>query len=93
MHCKLNDSCTRKASPRVSIVLDKTDRSDGELIAVARQATQAAEALLDDATAAVRRRVTVDNRLDEELLDREQRAAHGLAWLATYVESVRQLAA
>src|SRR5205807_8129685 len=34
-----------------------------------------------------------DNRLDEELLDREQRAAHGLAWLATYVESVRQLAA
>ena len=27
------------------------------------------------------------------LLDREQRATHGLAWLATYVESVRQLAA
>ncbi len=93
MHCKLNDSCTRKASPRVSIVLEKSGRSDGELIAVARQATQAAEALLDDATAAVRRRVTVDHRLDEELLDREQRAAHGLAWLATYVESVRQLAA
>ena len=74
-------------------MLDKSGRSDGELIAVARQATQAAEALLDDATAAVRRRVTVDHRLDEELLDREQRAAHGLAWLATYVESVRQLAA
>ena len=28
-----------------------------------------------------------------ELLDREQRATHGLAWLATYVEAVRQLAA
>jgi (2S)-methylsuccinyl-CoA dehydrogenase len=27
------------------------------------------------------------------MLDREQRAAHGLAWLATYVEAVRQLAA
>ena len=27
------------------------------------------------------------------LLDREQRATHGLAWLATYVEAVRQLAA
>ena len=26
-------------------------------------------------------------------LDREQRAAHGLAWLATYVEAIRQLAA
>ena len=31
--------------------------------------------------------------MDDRLLDREQRAAHGLAWLATYVESVRQLAA
>ena len=75
------------------MVLDKGERSDAELIAVARQASQAAEALLDDATAAVHRRVTVDHRLDERLLDREQRAAHGLAWLATYVESVRQLAA
>ena len=27
------------------------------------------------------------------LFDREQRATHGLAWLATYVEAVRQLAA
>src|SRR5262249_51492638 len=26
-------------------------------------------------------------------MDREQRASHGLAWLATYVEAVRQLAA
>jgi len=75
------------------VVLDKGERSDAELIAVARQASQAAEALLDDATAAVRRRVTVDHQLDERLLDREQRAAHGLAWLATYVESVRQLSA
>ena len=29
----------------------------------------------------------------DRLFDREQRATHGLAWLATYVESVRQLAA
>ena len=27
------------------------------------------------------------------VFDREQRAAHGLAWLATYVEAIRQLAA
>ena len=27
------------------------------------------------------------------LFDREQRATHGLAWLATYVEAVRQLTA
>ena len=76
-------------------MLDKAqDRDAGaQLVARAREATQAAEAVLADATLAVRQRVTVDNRMDDRLLDREQRATHGLAWLATYVESVRQLAA
>jgi (2S)-methylsuccinyl-CoA dehydrogenase len=73
---------------------DKAQGRDGaKLVAFAREATQAAEAVLADATRAVRQRVTVDNRMDDRLLDREQRATHGLAWLATYVESVRQLAA
>ena len=56
-------------------------------------ATAAAEALLADATAKVRERVAVDGRPVGRLFDREQRATHGLAWLATYVEAVRQLAA
>ncbi len=47
-----------------------------------------AEALLTDATMAVRRRVADD----AQAFDREQRATHGLAWLATYVEALRQLA-
>jgi (2S)-methylsuccinyl-CoA dehydrogenase len=64
-----------------------------KLVASAREASGAAEALLAEATLAVRRRVTVDDGLVDRLLDREQRATHGLAWLATYVESVRQLAA
>src|SRR5262249_60874902 len=76
-------------------MLDKAQRRDAgaKLIALARAATQAVEALLADATAAVRRRVMVDDQMVDQLLDREQRATHGLAWLATYVESVRQLAA
>ncbi|MBV8323524.1 MAG: acyl-CoA dehydrogenase, partial [Hyphomicrobiales bacterium] len=76
-------------------MLDQAQRRDAgaKLIALARAATQAAEALLADATAAVRRRVMVDDQVVDRLLDREQRATHGLAWLATYVESVRQLAA
>jgi (2S)-methylsuccinyl-CoA dehydrogenase len=60
---------------------------------VTRDASRAAEALLAEATAAVRRRVTVEDRVIERSFDREQRAAHGLAWLATYAESLRQLAA
>jgi (2S)-methylsuccinyl-CoA dehydrogenase len=50
------------------------------------------EAILADATAAVRVRVSQDARVISRLVDREQRATHGLAWLATYVEAVRQLA-
>ena len=64
-----------------------------KVVALAREASQAAEALLAEATLAVRRRVMVDDRVVERVFDREQRATHALAWLATYAESVRQLAA
>ena len=71
----------------------QTRDSAAKLIALARGATSAVEALFAEATAAVRQRVMVGNSMDDGLLDREQRATHGLAWLATYVESIRQLAA
>jgi (2S)-methylsuccinyl-CoA dehydrogenase len=76
-------------------MLDKAQRHDAgvKLVALAHEATRAAEAVLAEATAAVSRRVTVEGRAVDRLFDREQRATHGLAWLATYVESVRQLAA
>jgi (2S)-methylsuccinyl-CoA dehydrogenase len=64
-----------------------------KLLVLAREATLTAEAVLGDATAAVRGRVRAEDRTVDRLLDREQRAAHGLAWLATYVEAIRQLAA
>ena len=67
--------------------------SGARLVAAARAATSAAEALLAEATAAVRERVTVAGRINDQLFNREQHATHGLAWLATYVEAVRQLAA
>jgi (2S)-methylsuccinyl-CoA dehydrogenase len=57
------------------------------------QAVQAAEALLADAQRAVAQRVMNDGRAIPRSFDREQRATHGLAWLATYVEALRQLAA
>src|SRR5688500_116464 len=60
---------------------------------LAQDATAALEALLTDAVLAVRARVTVDGRIAGRLFDREQRASHGLAWLATYVQAVRQLTA
>jgi (2S)-methylsuccinyl-CoA dehydrogenase len=64
-----------------------------KLLALAREATLAAEAVLRDATSAVRDRVSVATRTVDRMFDREQRATHGLAWLAAYVEAVRQLCA
>ena len=62
-----------------------------ELIGPLRQAVQAVDALFADARRAVVARVTVEGRAVARMFDREQRATHGLAWLATYVEALRQL--
>jgi (2S)-methylsuccinyl-CoA dehydrogenase len=59
--------------------------------AQAGQALTAIEGLLADAVAAVRDRVSDKGRLNADLIEREQRATHGLAWLATYVEAVREM--
>ena len=64
-----------------------------ELVDLARDAAGAADALLADAVQKVREKVVLEGHVVSRLLDREQRATHGLAWLATYVEAVRQLAA
>ena len=71
----------------------RTAIADPELVELAREAGVALDALLGDATAKVRERVVVEGHLVSRLFDREQRATHGLAWFATYVEAVRQLAA
>src|SRR5258708_20708204 len=64
-----------------------------DLMSLTRDAVRAAEGVLHDATRAVRARVATDNQTVDRLLDREQRATHAVAWLATYVEAVRQLCA
>jgi (2S)-methylsuccinyl-CoA dehydrogenase len=64
-----------------------------DLIELAQDASAALDALVADAMAKVRERVTVEGHVVGRLFDREQRATHGLAWLATYAEAVRQLAA
>jgi (2S)-methylsuccinyl-CoA dehydrogenase len=60
---------------------------------LARHAQAAVETLLARAVATVRPSVGREGRLDAGLLEAEQHAVHGLAWLATYVEAVRQLVA
>jgi (2S)-methylsuccinyl-CoA dehydrogenase len=63
-----------------------------ELIALLDEAAEAATTLRDRAVAAVAAKVSSGGKLDNAALEREQHAAHGLAWIATYVEALRQLA-
>ncbi len=55
------------------------------------QALKSLEALLGIARKNVKLRVLKDGRIASALMEQEQRATHGLAWLATYVEALKQL--
>ena len=50
-----------------------------------------AGAILDTARSRVRDQVTEGDRVSAALVEARQTATHGLAWLATYVESLRQM--
>ena len=66
-------------------------RIDLHLIAHGREAVAALDGLFAVAKAAVRDKVEKDGKISAALVDQEQRAAHGLAWLATYIESLREM--
>ena len=63
-----------------------------ELIPLLDDAAKAATTLRDRAIEAVSAKVSSGGKLDNAALEREQRAAHGLAWVATYVEALTQIA-
>jgi (2S)-methylsuccinyl-CoA dehydrogenase len=76
------------ASPAIQPANDPSD-----FVALAKDAAAGAKALVAEATARVKARVTgPEGKLDAGALEREQHAAHGLSWLATYGEAVRELA-
>ena len=74
-----------------SAALRATSDESIDAVALGRTATDLLEKLLAQATSAVRARVSEGGKLSARLLAEEQRAAHGLAWLATYVFGVREL--
>ena len=64
-----------------------------DLLALTRAAVGPVDAVLEAATASVRALVSTDGRVSSRLVDEHQTAAHGLAWLATYAQSLRQMQA
>jgi len=67
-------------------------KADADLLPLLLEASDSVQALLTDAAATVRSKMTENGKISGTALEREQHAAHGYAWLATYVEAIRQLA-
>ncbi|MFQ6756650.1 acyl-CoA dehydrogenase family protein [Cereibacter sphaeroides] len=64
-----------------------------DLLTLASDALPEVEALFETARGALKERVTTDGKVSSKALEEEQFAAHALSWLATYVESLRQMRA
>jgi (2S)-methylsuccinyl-CoA dehydrogenase len=62
-----------------------------DLLSRCAQAVAAADTVQEAARIAVAARVAPGGKLDSDRLDREQFAAHGFAWMKTYVEALRQM--
>jgi (2S)-methylsuccinyl-CoA dehydrogenase len=62
-----------------------------DLLTLTAEAIAPVETVFEAALAAVRAMVMENGRVSGTLVEQNQTAAHGLAWLATYVESLRQM--
>ena len=64
-----------------------------DLLSLTGAAVAPVEDILERAKAVLRDVVSVDGKVSAKLIEANQTAAHGLAWLATYTESLRQMQA
>ncbi|MEM7520673.1 MAG: acyl-CoA dehydrogenase family protein [Pseudomonadota bacterium] len=72
------------ASVQAPAVLDN-------LLELTGAAVAPVEAILTKAKASVREMVSQDGRVSSKLIEAHQTAAHGLAWFATYAQSLREM--
>jgi len=63
----------------------------GDLLALTGASIGPVETLFEAAKSNIRQLVSVDGRVSGAAIEAHQSAAHGLAWLATYTESLRQM--
>jgi (2S)-methylsuccinyl-CoA dehydrogenase len=62
-----------------------------DLLATTQQALECLDILLEVAKGTVKSLVSKDGRISSDLMEQHQAAAHGLSWIATYHESMRQM--
>ena len=61
------------------------------LLTLTEAAIAPVDAIVSAARDRLRAKLSVDGRVSSTLLEQNQTAAHGLAWLATYAEALRQM--
>jgi (2S)-methylsuccinyl-CoA dehydrogenase len=71
---------------------DSTSSQISDFIPLLESTAEAANVLRDRCREAVAGKVSQGGKIDGEALEREQHAAHGLAWIATYAEALNQVA-
>jgi len=87
---------TSKGIDAVTIASETLSKSSEsslpDLIPLLDSAAEAANGLRDRCREAVAGKVSQGGKIDGDALEREQHAAHGLAWIATYAEALNQIA-
>ena len=77
----------------MSIAVATRVSSDSELSALIDETCRWADSYQADVTDSVRTLLSVGGRIDRTAFDRHQHEVHGLAWVATYAQTFRQVAA
>lgn len=70
----------------------QSEISGSELVGNVLEAIEIVDKLSSVARIALRNKISTDGRLNQGLIEQNQHAVHGFAWLATYVEVIRQIA-
>ena len=71
--------------------MNATETMTARLLPLLDAASEAAGTLNVAATEAVKAKLAPGGNIDNAVLEREQHIAHGLAWITTYVEGIRQM--
>ncbi len=74
----------QEMGPAIPVLLD-------DLLALTGAAIAPVEAITELARTKLREQLSTDGRVSSRLVEENQTAAHGLAWLATYAQALRQM--
>ena len=62
-----------------------------DVLSLARDTVKPLKSLNEKAIKKLRDLVEIDNKVSSAMIEEHQSAAHGVAWLATYTESISQM--